>query len=102
MYTPLQTNQQVSSPKNREKVSTKSLSFRPPFHYEKNRSSLFENRIGQLVTVRDLAGRLACSEKTIRDWVLKGLIPTVRPMPRMVRFDLRAIDRWLSERRYWL
>ncbi len=59
----------------------------------------FENGIGRLVTVTELAKYLACSEKTVRDWVWKRLIPVVRPMPRMVRFDMQEIRRWLSERK---
>jgi excisionase family DNA binding protein len=75
------------------------FAFEPDTPYGRGAPTLFENGIGRLVTVRDLARFLSCSEKTIRDWVLKGLVPTVRPMPRMVRFDLREIDRWLSERK---
>ncbi len=77
-------------------ASTLAVESRPPFE---RGSALFDNGIGRLLTVREVAERLACSEKTIRDWVLKRLIPTVRPMPRMVRFDEQDISRWLSERK---
>ena len=60
---------------------------------------VFENGIGRLLTVKELAMLLACSEKTIRDWVLKKLVPVTRPRPRMVRFDLRDIRSWLAERK---
>lgn len=60
--------------------------------------ALFEKHIGKLLTVKELAVVLCASEKTIRDWVLKGLIPVVRPQPRMVRFNPLAIARWLAER----
>lgn len=62
-------------------------------------STFFENGIGRLLTVKELAMLLACSEKTIRDWVLKRLVPVTRPRPRMVRFDLREIRSWLAERK---
>ena len=60
---------------------------------------LFENGIGRLITVKEMAMLLACSEKTIRDWVLKGLVPVTRPRPRMVRFDLQDILKWLAEKK---
>ena len=60
---------------------------------------LFENGIGRLMTVREMAMLLACSEKTIRDWVFKGLIPVTRPRPRMVRFDLQDILKWLAQKK---
>ena len=63
------------------------------------RAEIFENGIGRLMTVKQLALFLACSEKTVRDWVFKGLVPVVRPMPRMVRFSTKDILCWLAERK---
>jgi len=71
---------------------------RTDLRYETSHSSFFDNGIGRLVTVRELATILAVSEKTVRDWVFKRRVPTVRPGPRMVRFALREIGRWLLER----
>ena len=63
-------------------------------------SQLFENRRKKkLLTVKEVAEYLGCSPKTIRNWVLANDIPTVRPQPGMVRFDIEATDQWLSERR---
>ncbi len=59
----------------------------------------FENGIYRLLTVSDVAGILKCSVGTVRNWVYRGLIPTVRPMPRMVRIDPRELWNWLSERK---
>ncbi|HLG19627.1 MAG TPA: helix-turn-helix domain-containing protein [Bdellovibrionota bacterium] len=59
---------------------------------------LFENGIGRLLTVSDVAKLLQCSERTIRNMVSEGRIPTVRPTPRMVRFHSDVLRRWLSER----
>jgi len=59
----------------------------------------FENGIDRLVTVRELAKFLNCSEGTIRNWVWKLEIPVIRLSSRMVRFDLQQVLRWLSERK---
>lgn len=58
----------------------------------------FENRIAELMTAGELASLLHCSEGTIRNWVWKGEIPTVRIGRRMVRFNAAEIRKWLSER----
>ena len=68
---------------------------RPP----NSRELFFENGIYRLLTVSDVAGILRCSAGTVRNWVYRGLIPTVRPMPRMVRVDPRELWNWLSERK---
>lgn len=62
------------------------------------RSLIFENGIGRLLTVTDVANLLQCSVGTIRNLVWKGKIPTVRPTPAMVRFHPEEIWKWLSER----
>ena len=61
-------------------------------------SSFFDKGIGRLLTVSELATVLNCSAGTIRNWVYQGLIPVVRPAPRMVRFRITDIENWLSER----
>jgi len=65
-------------------------------------STFFENQIGRLLTVSELATLLSCSEGTIRNWVWKRRIPVVRPSHGMVRFDVRDIWNWLSERKQFV
>lgn len=66
--------------------------------YRGDSPSFIDNRIRELLTIKDVARLLRCSEVTVRHWVQQGKIPTVRPVPRMVRFDTRTIEKWLSER----
>ena len=71
---------------------------RPGESYERVSPSLFDNQIPQLLTVREVAQALRLSEWTVRRWVERKEIPTVRPRPRTVRFNAEVIGRWLSER----
>jgi len=70
----------------------------PAGSYELHKSEVFENRIPQLLTVRELAPMLRVSELTLRKWVQRGVIPVVCPHPRVVRFNAEVIEKWLSER----
>ncbi|MBN1461060.1 MAG: excisionase family DNA-binding protein [Armatimonadetes bacterium] len=54
-----------------------------------------ETRTRRLVTVRELAGYLAVPESWVYQRTADGSIPHVR-VGRYVRFDLRAVERWLS------
>ena len=60
-------------------------------------SLVFENSIGKLLTVKELAVVLRVSEKTVRDWVLKEKIPVLR-INHCVRFEPLAISEWLTGR----
>ncbi|MCI5072641.1 helix-turn-helix domain-containing protein, partial [bacterium] len=65
-------------------------------NYKKQHASVFiDKRIDDLLTVDELALLLKCSKGTIRNWVYQGKIPVVRPAPRMVRFNIHVIQRWL-------
>lgn len=61
--------------------------------------AIFDKGIGRLMTVKDVARFLSCSERTIRLWISRRILPVVRPAPRMVRFDPREILQWLAERK---
>ncbi len=67
---------------------------------ERDLLSIFEKRIEtfRLVTAKELAEILGVSEKTIRDWVYKGVIPFEK-FNRLVRFNPITIARWRSERK---
>lgn len=52
----------------------------------------------KLLTARELANRLQCSERTIWRMVRKGL-PAHRISDRLVRFDATVVDDWLKSQR---
>lgn len=58
---------------------------------------VFDNLIGKLLTVKELAVVLCVSERTVRDWVLKDRIPVIR-INGCVRFEPLTIAEWLAER----
>lgn len=58
---------------------------------------VFDNYIGKLLTVSELAIVLKVSERTIRDWVLDKQIPVTR-INNLVRFEPLTISDWLTER----
>ncbi|MCI5072677.1 helix-turn-helix domain-containing protein, partial [bacterium] len=64
-------------------------------HKRQDASVFIDKRIDDLLTVDELALLLKCSKGTIRNWVYQGKIPVVRPAPRMVRFNIHVIQRWL-------
>jgi excisionase family DNA binding protein len=45
------------------------------------------------LTVAESAGRVPCSQRTIRNWIAAGLLPAERIGPRMIRVDPRDLDR---------
>ena len=53
----------------------------------------------KLLTVDDLSTYLSVPKPTIYTWVCLKRIPGVVKLGRSLRFDLEAIDRWISERR---
>lgn len=50
----------------------------------------------KLVNKRDIAIRYGVSERTIQEWMAKGLIP-YHKIGYMVRFDPQACDRALAQ-----
>jgi DNA-binding transcriptional MerR regulator len=48
-------------------------------------------READLLTADELAGRLQVRPSTIRQWARRGLIPTVRISPKVVRYDLASV-----------
>ena len=58
--------------------------------------SIFDNLdMSKLATVKEVAGLLNMSERTIRDWVFRKQIPFLK-VKGGVRFDLAAILEWLE------
>lgn len=51
----------------------------------------------RFLTAKEVAIYLSLSENTIRAWVKLGRIPFSK-LGRSVRFDLRAIDKWLGDK----
>lgn len=50
----------------------------------------------ELLTAKELAERLQCSERTIHSWRAKGLPAIKIQVGRLVRFDVEAVERWLQ------
>ena len=51
----------------------------------------------ELLTAVELAARLRVRPDTIRDWSRRGLIPTYRISPKVIRYDLAAVIESLGE-----
>ena len=43
--------------------------------------------VNELLTTEELAEKLAVSPRTVIYWAKQGLIPEIRPTPRIRRFD---------------
>jgi predicted site-specific integrase-resolvase len=52
----------------------------------------------KLVTADELADALKVKPETVRGWSRTGLIPAVRLTPKVIRYDLAAVIRALTER----
>ena len=52
----------------------------------------------QLIGYRDAAQLLAIPQGTLRSMVCRRQIPHVRISPRVVVFDLAALEAWIRER----
>ena len=50
----------------------------------------------ELLTTQELATRLRVSPETVRGWARRGLIPTLRISPKVIRYDLAAVLAALS------
>jgi len=51
-----------------------------------------------LMTVEEVAEMLRLTKETLYRWSLQGKIPCIR-FGRQLRFERRALDKWLGERR---
>lgn len=47
--------------------------------------------VAELLTALQLAARLHVSPRTVRDWARRGVVPSVRPSPKIVRFEWEAV-----------
>lgn len=45
----------------------------------------------EILTVRELAKRLQLKPETIRIWARKGLIPSLHPTPKTLRFEMQSV-----------
>lgn len=45
----------------------------------------------EIVTVRELSKRLQLKPETIRIWARKGLIPSLHPTPKTLRFEMDSV-----------
>lgn len=45
----------------------------------------------QFLTADQLANRLQVRRRTVVGWVKAGLIPVIRPSPKIIRFDVDAV-----------
>lgn len=50
----------------------------------------------ELLTVHELATRLRLRPATIKKWVKEGLIPAIRPSPKVLRFDWTEVRQALQ------
>jgi excisionase family DNA binding protein len=64
----------------------------PPQTGHGKREATFQS----LVTVKICAGRLCMSEKAIRLWLARGLLPRVK-LGRSVRIPLEALESFIKE-----
>lgn len=68
-----------------------------PSRSEKDRS-LYGNQIVPLLTVEDVATRCQVKKKTVYNWIYKGLITPIKVGPRLVRFEPKEVERWISRK----
>lgn len=54
----------------------------------------------RLIDVQTLATLLSVKEKTLYDWVYRGLIPYYKIGKRLVRFDYDEIIKWLEDKKH--
>ena len=48
------------------------------------------------LTAGQVASRLGVSERTVRSWTARGIIPCVRLPGRLVRYRVDEIDAWVA------
>lgn len=52
----------------------------------------------RILTAHELADRLDLKESTIRKWGKSGLIPWIKPTPKVIRFDVGDVVAALKQR----
>ena len=50
----------------------------------------------RLLTVRQVAGLLACGQRTVRRWIADGVLPSVRLSKRAIRVPLLSVERLIE------
>ena len=58
-------------------------------------SKLILNRIEPLLTVDDLVIIFQVPRKTIYSWIYKGNLKAIKLGPRLVRFSVKEVERWI-------
>lgn len=56
------------------------------------------SKLGNLLTIRELADLLGVSKTHIYSLVAKDRIPYIKLSPKLLRFDRTEIERWIEER----
>ena len=69
------------------------------YKFRNRNDSFSENRIAEKakkrLSVKELADYLGVAPKTIYGWVYKGIIEPERVGPRLIRFDVEKIEKWI-------
>ena len=52
----------------------------------------------RILTACQLADQLSLQESTIRKWAKSGLIPVIKPTPKVIRFDVGDVVAALKQR----
>ncbi len=52
----------------------------------------------ELMTAEEVAERLKVRARTIHNWTQRGLIPTIRLSPKIVRYNLAAVIEAMTQR----
>ena len=64
--------------------------------YKKIQHSIFENQ-QEYLSVKDLSEKFRVSNKTVRNWIYKGVLVPEKIGPRLVRFKKSYIEQWVSQ-----
>ena len=54
--------------------------------------------MGAIVKTEELARQLGVTPETVRRWARRGLIPSMRVSPKVIRFDVDEVARVLRDR----
>ena len=54
--------------------------------------------MGAIVKTDELARQLGVTPETVRRWARRGLIPSMRVSPKVIRFDVDEVTRVLRDR----
>ncbi len=63
-----------------------------------HRSDLMKTETSDLWTAGEIAAAWRVKADTIRSWARRGLIPAIRPSPKVVRFDPAEVRTAIVER----